>query len=264
MDVLQPQSSSQVPPPPRAQGCGCCAAGCGTLLIIAIAGLTLVLGGLWYGYIRMVDAMTASHPITVQLEEPSAEQFAAANAKVEQLRNAAEAQEQVTVEFTATDLNALVARHPQFTRVRGKMRVAVADSIAKLDLSIPLTGIPLPRVRHRWFNGSTSFGLSYDEEGFRFSPRGLEANGYTIAEELFSDLAPTINSYFDREYAPPQDRATQRRRDDEWERFWQQLRSLTVSDGKVLVTTRGPATSSDAPAEALEDDRAAEESPPGR
>lgn len=238
MDSPPLQSSSQLPPAPRAAGCGCCAAGCGTMLLIAIAGLALVLGATWYLYGKAINSITAGQPTTVQLEEPSAEQFAAASEKLAQLRNAADAKQAVTVELTATDLNALIARHPHFDDLRGKMRVAIAESIMTLDLSVPMSGLPLPRLSRRWFTGRISFGFSYDESGFSFTPRSLEANGHTIAEELFSDLGPTIDSYFDRQYSQSETGENESERD----RFWKQVRSLAVVDDKVVVTTKGGET----------------------
>ena len=208
------------------------------MLFIALAGLALVVGGLWYLYGKAIDSITAPQPTTVQLEEPSAEQFTAASEKLAQVRNAANAKQGVTVEFTAADLNALIARHPQFEDLRGKMRVGIANSLVTLDLSVPISGVPLTRTKRRWFNGRTSFGFSYDENGFSFAPRSLEANGHTIAEEMFRDLAPMINYYFDHEYS--QSDTTDN--ESESDRVWQQVRSLPVVDDKVVVTTKGGGT----------------------
>ena len=206
------------------------------MLVIALAGLALLLAGTWYLYIKAVDSITASAPTTVQLEEPSPEQSAAARAKIDQLRNAAATGQAMTAEFTAPELNALIARDPKFSDLRGKMRVDMKDSIMTLDLSVPLTGVPFPRANRRWFNGSTSFGFSYDESGFSFSPRGVEANGYTIAEELFADLAPTIDNYFDTEYGKGSEANT------EEERFWQQVQSMKVEGDRLIISTRGGET----------------------
>lgn len=236
-----PAQTSHLPPEPRAKGCGCCAFGCGTMFLIALAAVGLVLVGTWYAYSRAIDFVTAAEPSMVELEEPSAEQLAAASEKLAQVRTAADTKQAVTVEFTAADLNALIARHPQFSDVRGKMRVGIEQSIMTLDLSVPLTGIPLPRVKHRWFNGKAIFGFSYDENGFSFKPRSVEANGYTIAEEL-GDLAPSIDNYFDQEYSQSGTDG-----DSESERVWRQVRSLSVVDDKLVVTTKGAETGTPLP-----------------
>lgn len=206
------------------------------MMVIALIGVALVFAATWYGYTKVVDRLTAAQPVTVQLEEPSAEQSAAARAKIDQLRNAAATGQAMTAEFTAPELNALIARDPKFSDLSGKMRVDIKDSIMTLDLSVPLSGVPLPRANRRWFNGSTSFGFSYDENGFSFSPRNVEANGYTIAEELFRDLAPTIDNYFDTEYGKGSEANT------EEERFWQQVQSMKVEGDRLIITTRGGET----------------------
>ncbi|CAN5196389.1 hypothetical protein BH20VER2_BH20VER2_12140 [soil metagenome] len=212
------------------------------MLIIALVFFALVLGGTWYLYGRVVNAVTSPTPITVQLEEPNEAQFTAANQKLRQIEAAAAAKEAVTVEFTADDLNALIARHPDYTDLRGKVRVAIADSIATLELSVPLRKVPLPRVKHRWFTGSASFGLTYDESGFTFSPRSIIANNYSIADDFFQGLAPTFNNYFNQEW-DRSDRSETPHGD-----LWPQVRSVIVRDDKVVVTTKGRAATGAAPA----------------
>ena len=215
------------------------------MIFVALAFFALVLAGTWYLYGRMVDAITAPQPTTVQLEEPNEAQFTAANEKLRRLEDAAAAQETVTVEFTAAELNALIARHPDYTDLRGKVRVEIADSIATLDLSVPLSGVPLPRIRQRWFTGSASFGLVYDNGDFTFSPQSIIANDYELAEDLFRDLTPTFNNYFNQEWDSPS--RSSRKRGDRVD-IWPQIRSLVVDDDRVVVTTKGRAAPATAPA----------------
>jgi len=220
--------------PPRGGGGGggCCAAGCFTILATGAILLALVLGGLWYVYVKATDALTADAPTTVQLEEPSEAQFVAADAKVQQLRTAVATKQAVTVEFTALDLNALIARDPEHAELRGKARVSISDSVATLDVSVPLRGIPLPRMNRRWFTGTVSFGFTYDESGFTFSPRKIVANGYTIAEDFFGDLAPSFNNYFNEEFEKREPT------NDEHDAFWRQVKSASVNGDKLVITTK--------------------------
>jgi len=236
MDTFQPLGSAAIPPAPRREGCGCCALGCGTLMVMGLVVFALLMAGTWYLYTRAVDAVTSPTPTTVELEEPNEAQFVAANEKLQRLEAAAAAKEAVTVEFTADDLNAIIARHPEYTDLRNKVRVAIENSLATLDLSVPLRKVPLPRVRQRWFTGTATFGLSYDENGFTFSPRTIIANDYSIAEDFFDDLAPTFNNYFNQEWERS-DHATHGGKD-----LWSQVRSIVVVDDKLVVTTKGPAT----------------------
>jgi hypothetical protein len=230
------QTLDQVPPPPRKEGCGCCAAGCGTLAFIGIALVALLIGALWYLYARTVDTLTDPHPTAVQLEEPNEAQFAAANQKFQTLQNATQTGEVVTVEFTADDLNALIARHPDemWRDMRGKVRVAIADSIATVDMSVPLTQVRLPRVQNRFFVGRAEFGFAYNDDGFRFAPRVVEAGGVTIGEDVWNELAGTFDTYFNQEW----DREQRERPARAEDRFWRQIRSAEVTGDRLVVTTR--------------------------
>ena len=82
-----------------------------------------------------------------------------------------------TVEFTAADLNALLDRDPDFSAVRGRARIDIANSIMTITLSAPLDDIPWARLRRRWFNASAAFGFAYAFGMFRVDLKSAEANG---------------------------------------------------------------------------------------
>ena len=187
-------------------------------------------------YAKSVDALTSDAPIAVTMEAPSDEQVAAATQKVEQLRTAALTKQVVTMEFTAAELNALIARHPSFSEWRGKARVAIANSELTLDLSIPLRDIPLPRVRSRWFNGSVRLALAYDEDDFALGIRSLTANGQDIDLSFFQTMADEINTRFNERFDNSQ------RENVQSNEFWENVRSMEVRGDKVIITTKGAAT----------------------
>lgn len=210
--------------------------GClGIFAIMAVA-LALVLGGIWWMYAKSVDALTSDAPIAVTMEAPSDAQVAAASQKVEQLRTAALTQQVATMEFTAAELNALIARHPNFSDWRNKARVAIANSELTLDLSVPLTEIPLPRVRNRYFNGSVRFALAYDEDQFTLGVRSLSANGQDIDLSFFQTMADDINRGFNEGFDKSQ------RENAQSNEFWENVRSLEVRGDRLIVTTKGAAT----------------------
>ena len=206
-----------------------------TLVTIAAVLLALLLGGAWYVYSKTVNALTAGQPEAVQMEAPSAQQYTAANQKLEQIRQATATQQAVTVEWTAADLNALIARHPSFSGARDKARVEIADSTATLTMSVPLTSIPLPIVKHRWFNGAARFGLVYDEDRFEFALKSLSANGHDIDLSPFQALADSFNDSFNEGFDRAQRDGAQ---SNEW---WENVKSITISGDKLIMTTKAAA-----------------------
>lgn len=215
-------------------GC-CCGIGCLGIFAVMAFAVALVVGGIYYMYAKSVDALTSDAPVAVLMENPSDAQVAAASQKVDQLRTAAVTQQVLTMDFTAAELNALIARHPSFSDFRGKTRVAIANSELTLDLSVPLRDIPLPRVRKRWFNGSVRFALAYDQDQFTLGVRSLSANGQDIDLSFFQMMADDINRGFNQGFDRSQ------RQNAQSNEFWENVRSMEVRGDRLIITTKGAA-----------------------
>src|SRR3954468_12805888 len=155
MAAMDVPSQPAIPPPqpaPPKEGCACCAMGCFSMFMIALIGCAIVFGGLWWAGMKILNDYTSTAPAPIQMEAPSEAQYAAANAKFNAVREAARNDRALTVEFTAADLNALIARHPDLNDLRGKFRVAIADSLLSLEMSVSLADVPLPKMENRWLN----------------------------------------------------------------------------------------------------------------
>ena len=209
--------------------------GCLSIFVVMFVAVALLVGGLWYLYGKTIDSLTAPAPVAVLMETPSAEQFAAANQKFEQIRTAAVMQQPQTVEFTVAELNALIARHPNFSEWRGKTRVDIADSVMTIDLSVPLSGVPLPRIKHRWFNGTVRLALAYDEDRFVLGVKSFTANGQDIDMTSWQTFADEINTSFNEGFDRSQ------RDDPRSNEFWENVRAIEVRDDKLIITTKGAA-----------------------
>ena len=140
--------------------------------------------------------------------------------------------QEVTVEFGTTDLNTLVARHPDFASERGKIRFGLADSIMTLDFSAPLDSVPLPRIKGRWFNGTARFAFSYDLGHFTFNPISAEAGHHHVPNRIFSRFASSLSSSFRKSFSESLQKKQQAAD------FWQHVKSMTVQGDKLVVTTQ--------------------------
>ena len=211
---------------------GCFAIGCLTVLIIGALGLVGLIGGGWYLYNKAIDQFTSSQPVDVTVAMPSEAEFAAANDKLNQMRSALRSKQGATFTFTASELNALVARHPDFAPRKGKMRFAIADSIATVEMSVPLDTLELPRVKRRWFNGSANFGFIYADEGFRFDANWLEANGHRLSSSFLSYGANTFSRSFSRGFEESV-------KEHGGSEFWRNVKTMTLDEDKLVIITRG-------------------------
>ncbi len=203
------------------------------MVVIALILLALVVGTSWFFYGKTINAFTADAPASIQMTAPTEADTATGTEKLERLRGAMGSQQSVTVELTAGELNALIARHPSFTDLRGKLRVGIANSVLDVAMSVPLSDLPLPRLKHRWFNGTARFGLIYDEDRFNLAVKSLEANGQSIDLSGLQSFADIFNNSFNEGFNKSQ------RKNRESDEFWQNVKSMTVVDDKLVITTKG-------------------------
>ena len=235
---MEPPAQPAVPPPqvPKSKGgCACCAMGCTTMFVVALVGLAMIVGICVWGFGKLVNEYTATEPIAIQTTASEAE-FTSANAKLDSVRAAAHDKKSVTVEFTAAEINALIARHPDFADMRGKFRVALANSLMTLDMSVPLREIHLPRIRDRWLNGTARFGMIYHEGNFSFSLRSLTASGHDLSMSFMQSFSTAFNERFNEGFN--KSRNENERSND----FWESVKTLAVIDDKLVLTTMSEAT----------------------
>jgi len=226
------------PQPKRPTGCF----GKGCLILVAVVFLIVVIGGLgsWWMYGLMVGMFTADRQANVEIDSPATAEFQQAESKFVQLRHAIRDRTEATIEFSAADLNTLIARDPAFVGLRGKTRVDLSGYDMILDLSVPTDSVPLPRFKGRWFNGRVQFGFTYDYEQFSFEARALEANGHRIESggpgfttSFLKGFSSSYSRSFNQGFAKGRDRNPQ------GQAFWKQIQSMSVQSGKLVVTTRG-------------------------
>jgi len=211
---------------------GCFAKGCLTLLIVGFLGLVALVGGAWFLTTKAVSMFTAPAPAEVALEMPSEAEYAAAEGKLAQMREAARSAQATTIAFTAADLNALIARHSDFAAHKGKTRIDIADSIATIELSVPLVSFPWRRVQSRWFNGSARLGFLYDDDGFTFDPQWIEANGHQLSGPILRSFASSFSQSFTTGFRKGLEK------NDGSAGFWGNVKSITLEGDTLVVTTR--------------------------
>ena len=208
------------------------------MVVIMLVLMALVFGFAWFFYGKTITAFTSDAPVPIQTAAPSEAATASAADKFQRLRTAANSQQSVTMEFTADELNALIARHPSFTDLRGKVRFGIADSVLDVALSVPLSDIQLPRVKDRWFNGTARFGLTYDEDRFNLAVKSLEANGQSVDLSGFQRFADKFDDKFNEAFQKSQ-------RDNAGSgEFWENVKAIRVVGDKLIITTKGAATDS--------------------
>lgn len=216
------------------QGMGCFAKGCLTLVVVGIAVAAIIGGGAWYYFGKFVDNLTAAQPVAIRVEQPTDAQYESASLLLKRLSDAYKSGQETTVELTAADINALIARRPDFGKVRGKSFITIADGNVGAEVSVPLDQIPLSRLKGRYFNGKFVSFFEWSNGEITFKPKLIEANGKSMPDWALTQVASADSqSQINQELK----KSTNREVREQLERF----KSIRiVNDRLVLVTKAGP------------------------
>jgi hypothetical protein len=209
--------------------------GCMSMLAVAFVGLIVLLVCGWFLYVKGVDMFTADAPVEIAVSAVSDQDFVAAEGKLNDLRMSVRSGSATTARFSAAELNALIARDPDFVSRKGRVRVDIPDGRATIEMSVPLEKVPFPRMKGRWFNGTTRLGFSYDEDGFNFDPDYIEANGNHLSGGFVSSFA----SSFSRSFTTSFEKGIE---NNGGSSFWRNVKSMRLEGNELVIETRGEGT----------------------
>jgi hypothetical protein len=200
-------------------------------LIIGFLLVAGVIGGTWYLCRKAADTLASSEPVDLRIAPPDEAQIRTAERSVTRVKTAIATGQETTVVFSAADLNALVDRDPDFSGVRGLVRIDIADSIMTITMSAPLDKIPWARLKGHWFNANATFGFAYAFGIFRIDLRSAEANGHQLSDEFLSSFGSSFNQSFNRSF---QDKL----RKNNGMEFWNHVKTISLEGDKLVVTTQ--------------------------
>jgi hypothetical protein len=212
---------------------GCCAKGCLTFLVLGFLCLAVVMGGGWYVYHKLATNNLISYaPAAVPLEQPSDAQYRAAENSLARVKSANTSSREVTVAFTAADLNALMAKDPSFRDLEGHARVDIQNSAMTITLSVPLDSLEWSSMKGRWFNGTIRFGGAYENGELRIKIESARGGDYEIPGFILSSMNSAINKAL-------RENSRDWQKDDFGEDFWKHVKSIRLEGDKLVVTTQG-------------------------
>jgi len=177
--------NARLEPPPK-RGMGCFAKGCLILIALGILLVVVGVGGTWGLRQIYLSDKPAPIPEAAAPSEPSAATpgetnlatpsgtSAAVRERLKTMKKAARAHEQTEVEFTAADINAMIAAN---RKSRGTAFVRIDGNVMQAQFSIPLERLDLPfrnafGLSDRYLNATVSI----------VAPPGTNANSVQLSE----------------------------------------------------------------------------------
>ena len=208
---------------------GCFAMGCLTLLILGFLCFGAVIGTGWYVYHKLSsNNIISDAPISVVVEQPTEAQYQAADSSLTRLKTASNEKREETVAFTAADLNALLARNPDFKDLAGHARVEIADSVMTISLSAPLN-VFWGSKKQRWFNGIVRFTGRYEDGEFQIDLQSARGGEYDVPDYILSRINRNIGEVITDNT-------------EDWRRELgvdlRRVKRMSIEGDKLIVTTK--------------------------
>jgi hypothetical protein len=177
-----------VEPPPK-RGMGCFAKGCLILIVFGILLIVAGIGGTFWGlrHIYLSDKPTPLPEISMATETnvaepqpaetavaPPSERSVTVHERLDTLKSAARAHEQTGTEFTAADINGLIAAN---SKSRGTAFVSIDGNVGQVQFSIPLERFDVP------YRNAFGLGDRYLNATVKIvAPPGTNANNVQLNE----------------------------------------------------------------------------------
>ena len=204
--------------------------GCLAILIAGFLLMAGVIGTAWYVYHKLATTdLISDRPADVRLEPPTDAELRAAENTLARVKTPTGREE--TVAFTATDLNALLARDPDFRELENRARIDIQNSVMTLTLSAPLDSVFWDGRGRRWFNGTVRVTGSYDAPDFDIHLESVTGGDYEVPGFVLSQINSWINwglnentSHWDE--------------GDFDSEVWKRVKSIRLEGDKMMVTTK--------------------------
>jgi hypothetical protein len=206
--------NTEVEPPQPKRGMGCFTKGCLIFIVLAILLVVIGIGGsLWS--VRHVYLSDKPAPIP-QAPAPSetgtvtpggtsvptpSETSAAVHERLDTMKKTAGAHERTGVEFTAADINALIAANK---KSRGMASVGIDGNVAQVLVSIPLERLHVPLrdtfgLGDRYLNATVTIVAPPGTNPSNVQPSEVKVNGHSFPTDLldrgFLGVGPSLRSY---------------------------------------------------------------------
>jgi len=205
--------NTQVEPPPK-RGMGCFAKGCLIFIVLAILLVVIGIGGSFWS-VRHVYLSDKPAPIP-QAPTPSetgvvtpggtsvptpSETSAAIHERLDTMKQAARAHERTGVEFTAADINALIAANK---KSRGLASVSIDGNVAQVLFSIPLKKLKAPLrdalgLGDRYLNATVTVVAPPGTNPSNVQVSEVKINGHNFPTDVLDSglfgVGPSLRSY---------------------------------------------------------------------
>jgi hypothetical protein len=211
--------------PKKKSGPGCLFYG-GVVAAILLSVLVLA-GFLGYRYARsLVAEYTDDHPASLPAVQLSDEAMSRLRERVGNFNHAVMGNQAAgPLTITAEEVNALIATAPELQALNGHVYITLEGDQPKAQVSIPADSLGLKPLRGRYFNGTGTFKVSFENGVLQVSLESLTVKGKPVPEPIMRHIRP-------------QNLTAQLNADPQVQPVLARLQQIQIQEGKVTVTPR--------------------------
>ncbi len=217
MEIPPPAEGMMAEKPKKRRGClfwGC----------LTVVALFVVVGGcIGINLYMLREHFTSPAPKPIPKYEVKPGEYEKIETQLSQFDQASQKDQPAQLEFTADDLNALLAKHPDLKDLSGKAFVRMEDDRALLDVSIPLDNLPIPFVKGRYFNGSVALTAYLENGELKITPESATVNEEPLPENVLKNIGEMITQILKEEMG------------DDFRKGLRELKAVEIRGGKLVI-----------------------------
>ena len=178
----------------KKRGFGCFGCGCAIAIVLLLLFVGFFVAGGYTLYHRAID-LTDPAAAPVPQSTSSDDVYTGASQKVTQFENAFESRQPASLHLSADEINALIARDPNFTNLRGHFFVSLQGSEATVQCDVQLGTYENVVLADRYFHGNVAFGVSVDPDthSLLFDIHGMQIKDQPVPPSSAQSLSQVVN-----------------------------------------------------------------------
>ena len=211
--------------PPKKARRGCLFYGGIVLAVLCLA--LLIAGYMGYRYARhLIEEYTDTAPVTLPVVQMSADNIKQTRERIDSFFKAVDAGKATgPLTITTDEANALIQNDTELG-MKGQVYVTLEEDRVNAQVSIPVERLGLRMLQGRYFNGTGSFSVSFENGTLRVSPESLSTKGRPLPENVMRNLrAQNLAEKYENR---PDVRPT-----------LEKLQSIKIADGKITIVPKG-------------------------
>jgi hypothetical protein len=207
--------------PPRQFPWGCLLGGCATVFLLMV-GLAIGTGiGGYYFYKGQIAKYTSDTPKELPTVEYPPEEIKAITDRIDSFKKTIEKGESPPpMVLTSDDINALISQNKE---LQGKIYVRIDKGEVTADASFPMDA--LPGAKGRYFNGSVTADVSFENGVLIVTLADAEVNGQAVPQELIDAMSK-------------ENLAKDLYKNPEIAKTLSKFESLVIDDEKIILTPK--------------------------